>query len=112
MHHFYGPAAVVVWNGFPVPASSLQAFFSSSLPVAKFSTTSVDCQPVPGVLPGSDGNTAMANILVAVAGEIDYGKNVIKTFSQTFLLVQDTSKPKAVFIIASDTFREVGATTE
>ena len=107
MHHFYHGSAVVVWNGFPVPPSELPTFFAAQLLSASFNPTTVDAQPVPGVSPGADGQECLSNILVTVAGEVEYSKSVSRSFTQSFLLVQDVQKPKSFFVIASDTYREV-----
>ncbi|KAI9429864.1 NTF2-like protein [Lactarius indigo] len=106
--NFYRPNSAVSWNGNPYEGSQGHEVLS------------FDCHPIPGSQPPS--------LLITVSGNVTHGggpnanpastpkKNIEghpRVFSQTFMLVPDTTAPPKVgevakYYIIADTMRFVG----
>ncbi|KXN88873.1 NTF2-related export protein 1, partial [Leucoagaricus sp. SymC.cos] len=117
---FYRESSSLLWNGKPFQGLDDLRQLIQNMPMTKHEIQSFDCQPVPGTSPPS--------LLVIVSGNVTHGrgpsgnppntpaKNVEghpRVFSQTFMLVPDTSatiKPGEVakYYVSADSLRFIG----
>ncbi|CAL1694634.1 unnamed protein product [Somion occarium] len=118
---FYRASSAVVWNGTPYQGSDGVRDLLSRMPITRHEVQSFDCHPIPGSQPPS--------LLVTVSGTVIHGRgpqgNPASTssksvdgqprvFSQTFMLVPDSSAAKttagevAKYYITADALRFVG----
>ncbi|KAF4612237.1 hypothetical protein D9613_004211 [Agrocybe pediades] len=118
--HFYRPTSSLTWNGKPFTGTEGLLQLVVKMPPTKHEVQSFDCHPIPGAQPPS--------LLVTVSGSVTHGRgptgNPPKTpvreieghprvFSQTFILVPDTTAPTKVgevakYYVGADALRFVG----
>ncbi|KAH8992450.1 NTF2-like protein [Lactarius hengduanensis] len=118
--NFYRPNSAVSWNGNPYEGSQGVRDLIAIMPKTQHEVLSFDCHPIPGNQPPS--------LLITVSGNVTHGegpsanpastpkKNIEgfpRVFSQTFMLVPDTTAPPKVgevakYYIIADTMRFVG----
>ncbi|KAH9965143.1 NTF2-like protein [Lactifluus volemus] len=118
--NFYRPNSAVSWNGNPYEGSQGVRDLIAKMPKTQHEVQSFDCHPIPGSQPPS--------LLITVSGNVIHGggpsanpplthkKNIEghpRVFSQTFMLVPDTTAPTKVgevakYYIIADTMRFVG----
>ncbi|KAF5352724.1 hypothetical protein D9756_005878 [Leucocoprinus leucothites] len=117
---FYRESSSLLWNGKPFQGLDDLQRLIQDMPMTKHEIQSFDCQPVPGTSPPS--------LLVIVSGNVTHGRGPSgnppntpaktveghpRVFSQTFMLVPDTSaaiKPGEVakYYVSADSLRFVG----
>jgi hypothetical protein len=96
VHRFYRDDSTVIWNGNAKKGvQSLNDFFKQ-LPPTRHTILSIDCHPMPGTDP------SRANVLVSVAGTVEYAQQDPRQFSHSFVLVQEA---KGTYYILNDCFR-------
>ncbi|KAF8265778.1 NTF2-like protein [Lactarius quietus] len=118
--NFYRPNSAVSWNGNPYEGTQGVRDLIAKMPKTQHEVLSFDCHPIPGSQPPS--------LLITVSGNVTHGggpnanpasthkKNIEghpRVFSQTFMLVPDTTAPPKVgevakYYIIADTMRFVG----
>ncbi|KAN0134334.1 NTF2-like protein [Lactarius tabidus] len=118
--NFYRTNSAVSWNGNPYEGTQGVRDLIAKMPKTQHEVLSFDCHPIPGSQPPS--------LLITVSGNVTHGggpnanpaptqkKNIEghpRVFSQTFMLVPDTSAPPKVgevakYYIIADTMRFVG----
>ncbi|KAJ3343506.1 NTF2- export protein 2 [Gonapodya sp. JEL0774] len=101
VERFFRPNSQLIWNGnhFQFSREVLQQLFLK-LPSSKHEVQSYDCQPVIG---------PERSITLVVNGTVQYGKDNLKAFTQSFLLdpVPEPNNAGSSYYVAVDNFRFV-----
>ncbi|KAJ4462018.1 putative NTF2-related export protein 1/2 [Paratrimastix pyriformis] len=100
---FYRPESQVFFNGNRYAGEAIDAFFKD-LPRSQHTVLTIDCQPVMAAPPQGDLPSA---IMVVATGQVSYGNDAQKPFTENFLMVQDPQGQAGQFYIISDNFRMV-----
>jgi len=135
---FYRESSSLLWNGKPIQGLDDLQRFIQNMPPTKHELQSFDCQPVPGLSfnsrkeispnPSPRPGTSPPSLVIVVSGNVTHGRGPsgnppntpaktveghLRVFSQTFMLVPDTSatiKPGEIakYYISADSLRFVG----
>ena len=123
------PLPDITLNGNPVPdGPSVQEIFQKQVPPAHFNIQSVDCTVINPQYPKPDGIASKSSnisisILVIIGGQVRFGQEPERTFSENFVLVpnhtpspapqregryiRNTHQRRNEFLIQSQNFRMV-----
>lgn len=114
----------ITFNGNAIPnGAAVQEAFANQLPQARYDVQTVDCSLINPKYARPDGTLAKSlrnsiSLAVIVGGQVQFGQEPNRTFSETFVLVPNFDPPPAPqrggrqparndFLIQSQTFRMV-----